>query len=126
MTTSNLATDRPLAINVTVTANCLSVHLQDGRVLSVPLEWYPRLAEGTARERRKWQLIGPGIGIHWPSLDEDISVEALLKGLGSNEAASSLERWRASRPNAVKKARQQTSRAPKKAKPKLRSGVASR
>jgi hypothetical protein len=103
MTTSNLATERPLAIKVTVTADSLSVHLQDGRVLSVPLEWYPRLAEGTARERRKWQLIGPGIGIHWPSLDEDISVEALLKGLGSNEAASSLQRWRASRPNAVKK-----------------------
>jgi hypothetical protein len=47
-------------------------------VVSVPVAWYPRLAEGTPRERRHWELIGPGIGIHWPDLDEDISVEALL------------------------------------------------
>ena len=97
MTTSNLATETPIATGVKVTADSLVVDLHDGRVVSVPLKWYPRLAEGTDRERRRWELIGPGLGIHWPQLDEDISIEALLKGLGSNESASSLQRWRASR-----------------------------
>ena len=62
MTTSNPATETALATNVKVTADSLAVHLQDGRVLSVPLAWYPRLAEGTSAERRKWELIGPGMG----------------------------------------------------------------
>jgi hypothetical protein len=83
--------------NVRVTTDVLIVGLHDGRAVSVPLKWYPRLAEGTPRERRRWELIGPGIGIHWPDLDEDISVEALLNGLASNERATLLQRWRASR-----------------------------
>lgn len=77
MTTSNL-TDTATAKNVRVTDRFLIVELQDGRALSVPLDWYPRLAEGSTRERRNWRLLGPGIGIHWPDLDEDISVEGLL------------------------------------------------
>jgi hypothetical protein len=121
MTTSDPATETPLARDVKVTADDLAVHLKDGRVLSVPLAWYPRLADGTAAERRRWELIGPGIGIHWPSLDEDISVEALLNGLGSNEGASSLERWRDSRRKPSNKPLQRTSRTRKKAKPKVRS-----
>jgi hypothetical protein len=124
MTTSNQATETALATDVKVTADSLAVHLQDGRILSVPLAWYPRLAEGTAAERRTWELIGPGIGIHWPSLDEDISVEALLNGLGSNEGASSLQRWRASRRGAANKRLQPKSGARKKAKSKVRSRAA--
>lgn len=81
MTTSSLAIETPAAADVKVTSEALTVHLQDGRVVSVPLAWYPRLVEGSSAERRQWELIGPGIGIHWPLLDEDISVEALLRGL---------------------------------------------
>ena len=97
MSTSSLATDAAAATSVRVTAQALVVELRDGRRVSVPVEWYPRLAEGRPSERRRWELIGPGIGIHWPDLDEDISVEGLLLGLASNESAASLRRWRASR-----------------------------
>jgi hypothetical protein len=86
-----------VAKRVKVTDDALIVELQDGRTVSVPLDWYPRLAEGRPGERRRWELIGPGIGVHWPDLDEDISVEALLLGLRSTESAASLQRWRASR-----------------------------
>ena len=85
------------ARKVRVTGAALVVELQDGRVVSVPLAWYPRLMEGSAAERRRWELIGPGIGIHWPALDEDISVDGLLRGLPSGESEASLKRWRASR-----------------------------
>ena len=85
------------ARNVLVTDEALIVELRDGRVVSVPIGWYPRLAEASATERRRWELIGPGVGIHWPALDEDISVDGLLRGLPSGESAASLGRWRASR-----------------------------
>jgi hypothetical protein len=97
MTTSSLATETPAAKRVRVTDEALIVELRDGRTVSVPLKWYPRLAEGRPSERRKWELIGPGIGIHWPALDEDISIEGLLLGLPSGESGASLQRWRASR-----------------------------
>jgi hypothetical protein len=97
MTTSTPATDTATAKSVRITADALIIELKDGRAVSVPIGWYPRLAQGTLSERRRWQLIGPGIGIHWPALDEDISVKALLLGLASNESAASLRRWRASR-----------------------------
>src|SRR2546426_7689460 len=97
MSTSIATTEPATAKKVRVTDDSLVVELRDGRVVSVPLHWYPRLAEGSAAERRRWELIGPGIGIHWPALDEDISVEALLLGLASNESAASLRRWRAAR-----------------------------
>ena len=119
-----MATETPLATNVKVTAETFAVYLKDGRVLSIPLAWYPRLTEGTPAERRRWELIGPGIGIHWPDLDEDISVEALLNGLSSNEGASSLQSWRASRPRPSKRPLRATSRARKKAKSKPGSRVA--
>ncbi len=70
MTTSSEATEIPSATDVKVTSAALVVELKDGRVVSVPLAWYPRLAEGTPSERRHWELIGPGIGIHWPALDK--------------------------------------------------------
>jgi hypothetical protein len=92
-----MATEAAAAKNVRVTDRALIVELRDGRVVSVPLSWYPRLAEGSARERRRWELLGPGIGIHWPDLDEDISVEGLLQGLPSGESPASLDNWRATR-----------------------------
>lgn len=80
-------------LNVAVTDDTLSVDLEDGRTLSVPIGWYPRLAHGTAAERANLQISGAGYGIHWPDLDEDIGVEGLLLGKPSSESATSLERW---------------------------------
>jgi hypothetical protein len=98
MSTSIAPTETSAAAKkVRVTDEALVVELRDGRVVSVPLAWYPRLAEGSPSERRRWELIGPGIGIHWPALDEDISVDGLLRGLPSRESTASLDRWRASR-----------------------------
>jgi hypothetical protein len=97
MSISSLASETATATDVTVGVDALTVTLRDGRTVSVPIKWYPRLADGTPAERRQWQLIGPGIGIHWPALDEDISIEALLLGLPSNESAASLQRWRVGR-----------------------------
>jgi len=68
----------PLAVDVTVTPDGLHVVLADGREVSAPLAWFPRLNEATEAQRRNWRLIGRAIGIHWPDLDEDISVESLL------------------------------------------------
>jgi hypothetical protein len=86
-----------LARDVRVTKEALLVELEDGRSLSVPLAWFPRLAHGTPRERREWRLIGGGRGIHWPALDEDISVEHLLAGFASKESQASLKKWLAGR-----------------------------
>jgi hypothetical protein len=71
----------------------LSVDLEDGRTIAVPIGWYPRLAYGTPQERANWQISGAGYGIHWPDLDEDIGVEGLLLGRKSSESLKSLERW---------------------------------
>ncbi len=71
----------------------MSVRLDDGRVLSVPLAWFPRLLHGTEAERKNYELLGEGEGIHWPELDEDISVEGLLAGRRSAESAASLAKW---------------------------------
>ncbi len=87
------------AQNVTVTDDALVVDLEDGRTLSVPLAWYPRLFHGTPQERNNWRLIGRGEGIHWPALDEDISVEALVLGKPSGESSRSLKRWMKARSN---------------------------
>jgi hypothetical protein len=85
----------PQATSVTVTEDTLGVELSDGRTLSVPLAWYPRLR--TAAERQRWRLIGTGEGIHWPDLEEDISVEDLLTGRPSSESPASLRRWLSAR-----------------------------
>ena len=110
--------------DVRVTSKMLEVVLRDGRTLSVPLDWYPRLAHGSSAERQRWRLIGEGIGIHWPDLDEDISIAGLLAGLPSGESASSLKQWLASRRRPPKRALQPTSRAKRKAKSKSRSRAA--
>lgn len=85
------------AIGVEVTDDTLSVNLTDGRSVSVPLEWYPRLLHGTPAERQNSRLIGDGEGIHWEELDEDISIEGLLAGRASGESEKSLRRWLGSR-----------------------------
>jgi hypothetical protein len=81
------------AQQVVITEDSLTVDLMDGRTISVPLAWYPRLLHGTPEERRNWRLIGYGEGMHWPDLDEDISVENLLAGKPSGESQRSLKRW---------------------------------
>ena len=81
------------AQNVSVTADTLAVDLSDGRTISVPLAWFPRLLHGTPEERSNWRFIGDREGIHWPDLDEDISVENLLAGKPSAESQSSFKRW---------------------------------
>jgi hypothetical protein len=81
------------AVDVSVDDEALRVELADGRTLLVPLEWYPRLLHGTSEERNRWNLIGKGEGIHWPDLDEDISIEGLLAGRSSGESQRSLARW---------------------------------
>jgi len=78
---------------VTASDEALIVDLADGRTITVPLAWFPRLAHGTPAERANWRLIGGGVGIHWPDLDEDISVESLLAGRRSGETQASLRRW---------------------------------
>jgi Protein of unknown function (DUF2442) len=76
-----LVTERDVfADSVCFSEDSLTVQLDDGRSLSVPLAWYPRLLDGTEAERENFELIGEGEGIHWPDLDEDISVEGLLAG----------------------------------------------
>jgi hypothetical protein len=83
----------PAAVDVAVSDDALSVELADGRTVSVPLAWFPRLLHGTPAERADWRLIGRGQGIHWAALDEDISVEGLLAGRPSQESQQSLGRW---------------------------------
>lgn len=80
-------------INVTVTDDTLSVDLEDGRTIAIPIGWYPRLAYGTPAERANFQISGAGYGIHWPDLDEDIGVEGVLLGKKSSESQASFERW---------------------------------
>ena len=81
------------ASSVRVSDDALIVDLSDGRTVSAPLAWYPRLLHGTAVERDDHQLIGEGLGIHWPRLDEDISVEGILAGRRSHESKESFEHW---------------------------------
>lgn len=77
---STLAVDvEPLAIDVSCTDDSLRVVLADGREVSVPLVWLPRLQKATPAQRSEWRLIGGGIGIHWEAVDEDVSVESLLR-----------------------------------------------
>ena len=85
------------ARSVEVTDEALTVDLVDGRTIVVPLIWYPRLWHGTKAERRNHEVFGDGAYIHWPDLDEDLTVEGLLAGQRSAESPSSLKNWLASR-----------------------------
>ena len=82
-----------LARSLSVQNDSLAVELADGRTISAPLAWFPRLAHATSAERANWRLIGAGSGIHWPDLDEDISIASLLAGRRSGESQESLRRW---------------------------------
>ena len=99
MSISPIETQAVKAQKVVVTDDTLTVDLEDGRTISVPLAWYPRLWHGTPEERQDWRFIGDGVGIHWPDLDEDISIEGLLLGKRSGESQRSLQRWLEKRAN---------------------------
>src|SRR5438105_7509161 len=101
MSTSRFEYGSVLATDVKVSEDALTVELSDGRTIIAPLVWFPRLLHGTPDERAKWRLIGDGVGIHWPDLDEDISVEGLLSGGPSRESGKSLQKWLNSRKQAV-------------------------
>ena len=91
----------PKAENLTLSKDTLSVNLSDGRTISVPLAWFPRLLHATQEERNNWRLVGNGHGIHWADIDEDVSVEGLLAGRPSGESQASFKKWldkRAARP----------------------------
>lgn len=97
MAISTVRIEVPKAQSVTATDDTLTVSLGDGRSISVPLSWYPRLVHATPEERAHWELIGDGQGFRWELLDEDISVEGLLAGRPSGESRRSLRRWLAAK-----------------------------
>jgi hypothetical protein len=74
--------------DVHFTEDTLSVDLADGRTITVPLVWYPRLLDATPEQRKNWQIIGAGYGIHWPDVDEDLSTEGLLRGAPAPRVAA--------------------------------------
>ena len=81
------------ATTVSADDETLTVELSDGRTIAVPLLWFPRLAQGTPAERANWRMIADGTGIHWPELDEDISIAGLLEGRSSGESPRSFQKW---------------------------------
>jgi hypothetical protein len=85
------------AQEVKVDEDRLIVDLTDGRTIAVPLTWYPRLWHGKAEERARYEIIGDGAYIHWPDLDEDLSVSGILAGRRSRESPASLQQWLAAR-----------------------------
>jgi hypothetical protein len=93
MTSSVTEATVPLATGVALTDDTLTIELSDGRTVSVPLAWYPRLLHATSEERSNWRLVARGEGIHWPAVDEDISVASIIAGRPSAESAPSLQRW---------------------------------
>jgi hypothetical protein len=89
---SSSANGRARAQNVRCTEDELVVELTDGRTVITPLTWYPRLMQATKAQRGRWKLLGRGIGISWPDVDEDLSVDGMLAGTPSLESAASLAR----------------------------------
>ena len=83
----------PLVEDVKITRDTISADLSDGRTISVPLEWFPRLLHATSKERKNWRLVGKGQGIHWEDIDEDISIEGLISGRPSGESQISFKKW---------------------------------
>jgi len=84
---------RVTAVHVGFDGATINIRLSDWRTLTAPLGWYPRLSSASASERAEWRLVGRGAGIHWPSIDEDISVDPLHAGRRSQEAPASFEHW---------------------------------
>ena len=97
MSTLAIKIEVPNINNVIVTDDSLFVELDDGRTVSVPLAWYPRLLYASTVERNNWRLVGKGVGIHWESIDEDISTEGLIAGRSSGESQTSFKKWIKSR-----------------------------
>ena len=93
MTTSVSDTRISKAVSLVISDAALALCLADGRTISIPLSWYPRLVHATPAERDDWRLVGDDEGIHWPSVEEDISIESLLAGKRSQERPSSFQRW---------------------------------
>lgn len=83
----------PDAVSVQISEDTLMVELSDGRMVSAPLAWLPRLIHATNKERTNWRLIGKGQGIHWEDLDEDVSITGLLAGRPSGESQTSFKNW---------------------------------
>ena len=113
MSISLIEIELPRAEDVKVTGDSLKIDLSDGRTISVPLEWFPRLLHATPEERSHWRLIGRGHGVHWGDIDEDISVEGLLAGRPSGESQRSFKKWieqRQSRPTRRSTARGKSAR----------------
>ena len=99
MSSSQIDTPVVAATSVLLTDDTLTANLVDGRVISVPLDWYPRLLHATSDERGRWELQADGRHIHWPHIDEDLSIEGLLAGRASGESESSLQKWLEARNN---------------------------
>lgn len=97
MSTSAIDIRQYRAIDVRFEPTTLVVDLEDGRTLTVPLDWFPRLANGSPDERAHWRFIDEGAGVHWPDLDEDLSIQGLLDGRPSAERLESVQRWIAGR-----------------------------
>jgi hypothetical protein len=97
MTISAIEIQEPRAQSVEVHEDSLVVDLVDGRTIAVPLAWYPRLLHGSNEERKNFEIIGDGAYIHWPDLDEDLTVMGLLAGRRSGESLASLKKWLAAR-----------------------------
>ena len=97
MSTSTFELADSFAKDMRLSDDTLSLDLADGRTVSVPLDWCPRLLHATPEERGNWRLLGQGVGIHWPALDEDISVEGILLGKPSGEGQASFQQWLSSR-----------------------------
>ena len=100
MSSSTVDVRGAFATHVTVTDDALTVELSDGRTISVPLAWYPRLLHATPSQRSNWRRAGGGYGIHWPDIDEDLSTEGLLRGAPAPRPPSSKTPARKSRSTA--------------------------
>ena len=93
MNISVIEVELPTIEKVQITGDALKVDLSDGRTISTPIAWYPRLLHSTTKERNHWRFIGKGHGIHWENIDEDISVENILAGRASGESQNSFRKW---------------------------------
>ena len=100
MSTLAIKIELPNIHSVQTTEDTLTVELSDGRTLSVPIAWYPRLQHATPEEKSNWRLIGGGQGIHWKTIDEDISLQGIISGRPSGESQSSFKKWLESRKTA--------------------------
>lgn len=110
MSSSGIEIQEARAQSVSVTNEALSVDLVDGRTVIVPLVWYPRLWYGSKSERNSFEILGDGAYIHWPQLDEDLTVSGLLAGHRSGESAISLRKWLVARKSKGRKRSQKPRR----------------